>query len=312
MSTEPGVYPMVPQSRLSMGTSGLSEDGVVLSPAARANQRQNGPRFDEVNIEFPIANGVANVETMLIYPINPFEPSNPLARSTNRLAVLLHPWGRMGGHYHDPVLMSLVTTFLRRDFHILSYNSRGVGHSGGSSSLTGLAEAEDLRTLVDHALQQIPSVVEIVLLGYSFGCLPVSLHPPRLNFSMDRPYISPDLVIRHVLLSYPVGVLWALTFFHSDRYTKAVLDLLSSPYADVLVLYGDTDQFTKISKYDAWVSKLRQAAGGDTPGEASSPPRGRLTTQVFHDTDHFWDGGQKREMWGFLAIWLDQGPTSTQ
>jgi len=206
-----------------------------------------------------------------------------------------------------------LTMFLRREFHILCYNSRGVGNSGGSPSWTGLAEAEDLQAIVDHALQEIPAVVEIVLLGYSFGCLPVSLHPPRLTFSMDRPHVNPDLVIRHVLLSYPVSVLWALTFFHTGRYTKALLDLLACSDADVLVIYGDIDQFTKISKYEAWLAKLRQAADGDNTDNtcgADSSPRGKLTEKLVPGADHFWGRGDWiRDMRTTIANWLDHTPS---
>ena len=127
---------------------------------------------------------------------------------------------------------------------------------------------------------------------------------------MDRPHINPNLVIRHVLLSYPVSVLWALTFFHTGRYTKALLDLLACSDADVLVIYGDIDQFTKISKYDAWLAKLRQAAGGDSTCEANSSAQGKLTEKLVPGADHFWGRGHWiREMRTTIANWLDRKPS---
>ncbi|KAF8339543.1 Alpha/Beta hydrolase protein [Cantharellus anzutake] len=194
------------------------------------------------------------------------EPSNPLARSSNRLAVFLHPWGRAGGNSSDPVLLSLVTTFIERDWHIILYNSRGVGHSGGSVSFTAIAESQDLRDVVQYALKEIEQVTEILLLGYSFGTLPVTMHPLRLPFS---PHISPDLTIRHVLLSYPLSVLWFLTFFHSGTYANALKQLLGDPGSDVLVIHGDADQFTKYSKYEAWVEELKRIK--DVQFDASDP-----------------------------------------
>lgn len=65
---------------------------------------------------------------------------------------------------HFSVLLGFLTTFLRRDYHVILYNSRGVGNSGGSSSWTGFPEAQDLQVVVDLALREVEAVDEIVLL----------------------------------------------------------------------------------------------------------------------------------------------------
>lgn len=83
------------------------------------------------------------------------------------------------------------------------------------------------------------------------------MHPVRLVTSPDKPYISPDLSIRHVLISYPLSVLWFLTFFHSGTFMNALKQLIAEPGADVLVIHGDEDQFTKYSKYESLVAELR-------------------------------------------------------
>lgn len=62
------------------------------------------------------------------------------------------------------VLLSFISLFLKRDYHVIVYNSRGVGNSGGSPSLSGLAEVHDLQVVVDLALREIDAVDEIVLL----------------------------------------------------------------------------------------------------------------------------------------------------
>jgi pimeloyl-ACP methyl ester carboxylesterase len=62
------------------------------------------------------------------------------------------------------VLLSFLSTFLRREYHVIAYNSRGVGNSGGSPSWTGFSEANDLQVVVDLALREIEAVDEIVLL----------------------------------------------------------------------------------------------------------------------------------------------------
>jgi len=157
------------------------------------------------------------------------------------------------------------------------YNSRGVGHSGGSISFTAAAESQDLRDVVLHALNEIEQVTEILLLGYSFGTLPVSLHPVRLTNSPDKPQISPDLTIQHVLISYPLSVLWFLTLFHSGTYTNALKQLVAEPGADVLVIHGDADQFTGYSKYEALVKELKPVhfveSNSHMLGLESSPPQ---------------------------------------
>lgn len=62
------------------------------------------------------------------------------------------------------VLLSFVSIFLRREYHVIVYNSRGVGNSGGSASWTGFSEAQDLQVVVDLVLREIEAVDEIVLL----------------------------------------------------------------------------------------------------------------------------------------------------
>ncbi|KAF8318380.1 alpha/beta-hydrolase, partial [Clavulina sp. PMI_390] len=201
------------------------------------------------------------------------------------IAILLHPWSRVGGNAHDPVLLSFLSSFIRRDYHVITYNSRGVGNSSGSPTWTGFGEAEDLQKVVSLALQEIEEVEEIVLLGYSYGSLAVSMHPARpsalfsaANLARNR-HVSPKLRIRHVLLSYPQGVLWLLSFFHSKRYDEALKELINSPGADVLVLYGEHDQFTKKEKYTTWANGLL---------DMTPIPNPKLQIEVVPEADHFW------------------------
>ena len=52
---------------------------------------------------------------------------------------------------------------LELGFHVIRYNSRGVGRSSGWPSFTGTKEGEDLRALVNWALSQIPDVKSVVI-----------------------------------------------------------------------------------------------------------------------------------------------------
>ncbi|KAF8962741.1 hypothetical protein BDZ97DRAFT_1090597 [Flammula alnicola] len=55
----------------------------------------------------------------------------------------------------DPVLMSLLEPLLSHNYHVLSYNSRGVGRSTGRSSFTGFNEVEDLKALTKWAVDSV-------------------------------------------------------------------------------------------------------------------------------------------------------------
>jgi len=80
----------------------------LLVQIARALRKQRGPPFREVTIELPF-NDAGFLETTIVYPNTDAEPSNPLVRSTNAIAILLHPWSRAGGNANDPYVSYLVS-----------------------------------------------------------------------------------------------------------------------------------------------------------------------------------------------------------
>ena len=49
-------------------------------------------------------------------------------------------------------------------YHVLLFNSRGVGKSSGWPSLTGLSEGKDLEELVQWGLGAVPNVKSVVLI----------------------------------------------------------------------------------------------------------------------------------------------------
>lgn len=61
------------------------------------------------------------------------------------------------------MLWSLVEPLLAQNYHVLQYNSRGVGGSSGWPSFTGYKEAEDLKALVQWAMGQISDVRSAVI-----------------------------------------------------------------------------------------------------------------------------------------------------
>ncbi|KDQ14897.1 hypothetical protein BOTBODRAFT_332362 [Botryobasidium botryosum FD-172 SS1] len=180
----------------------------------------------------------------------------------------------------DQVLHSLSNTLLSQGFHVVRFNSRGVGRSTGRASFTGLPEARDLQDVVQWSMNQVPNVGTLALVGYSHGCLPVLLHP-----------LHPQVHTVHILISFPLSPLPLLTAFHSSTYTSALSALTSNPQARVLILYGDRDQFTAVGKYHSWVNAFKansvdcvQVAGGDhfRRGEAGAEMRNTVKEWLNH------------------------------
>jgi len=200
-----------------------------------------------------------------------------------QLAIFCHPWSFLGGRAQDPVLREVVGPFCRHGFSVILLNSRGVGGSTGRASFTGLPEAEDLNEVVGWLMKnQFPALEELVLLGYSHGCIPISHIKP----------LPAPLKTRYVLLSYPLTVLPFITLFNHKTHAAALNSLVkeladtvsssSSPIpSPLLVLYGDHDQFTGIARYEAWVKSLQEL--GNIPSGNTVIADAKVA-----GGDHFW------------------------
>lgn len=116
------------------------------------------------------------------------------------------------------------------------------------------------------------------LQGYSHGSLIASLHP-----------ILPSFKTSHILLSYPLGPRAWLTMFNSSSYNSALRNLVEHPESNVLVIFGDQDEFTSIAKYRVWASEL----GGSN-----------LEIREISNASHFWHGRSGRELQGIVSRWL--------
>ncbi|KAF8591200.1 hypothetical protein K439DRAFT_1402857 [Ramaria rubella] len=205
-----------------------------------------------------------------------FSPSDE-ANVATRLAVFTHPWSPLGGSMHDPVLQVLRPVFLSRGFHVLLYNAR--------FSFTGVSEAEDLKELVMGTMNTLGDQINcVVLLGYSHGSLISSLHP----------LLPPPIKTYHILLSYPMSVRGLITFFRGPTYEAALKNLVQHPGSDILVLYGDHDQFTSVQRYERWLSELE------------SETKGQFNSVMIQGGDHFWRGRAEEEMSNTVAGWLDE------
>lgn len=184
--------------------------------------------------------------------------------------------------------------------HILRYNSRGVGKSTGWPSLTGFREGEDLDGVVRWVMGKFPTLISLVLIvsatlcshqmrdivdsfqGYSHGSLIASV----------QQMLPPPVKTAHVLLSYPLGPRGWLTMFHSNSYTTKLVELVHDENSNVLVIFGDEDEFTSVSKYRIWGEQLQ----GDT--------NGRLELVEITGGTHFWRGEAGEQLESVVQGWL--------
>ncbi|KAF9007605.1 Alpha/Beta hydrolase protein [Cyathus striatus] len=212
-------------------------------------------------------------------------PQSSLTQLQNggQLAVCLHPWSWLGGQKNDPVLLSLEKPLLAHGYHVLRYNSRGVGRSSGSASLTGFAEGQDLEEIVQWAQNRISNVHTVFIIGYSYGSLITSLHP----------VLPAPIKTFHVLLSYPLGPRGMLTLFRSATYQEKLTQLICSENANVLIIFGDHDEFTSASKYREWGRSLEDLSG-----------KGNMKVVEVVGATHFWRGEAGYELGKTVGEWL--------
>lgn len=113
---------------------------------------------------------------------------------------------------YSSVLMSLVEPLLIHNYHVLSYNSRGVGGSTGWSSFTGFNEGEDLKAISRWAIGKFPDVRSLVILVYPLLVLhklfcPIPEVLPRsraiLMVLWSHLYTRSFLPFRHRIYFYP-------------------------------------------------------------------------------------------------------------
>lgn len=98
---------------------------------------------------------------------------------------------------------------------------------------------------------------------------------------------------RYILVSYPLDVVWLLTFFGGRRFRRALERAAS---ADMLLIQGTRDQFTKAEvrarsqSYKAWSDDMRSRFARVTAVDAAG--------------DHFWRGGAMRVLFDTVRSWV--------
>lgn len=82
--------------------------------------------------------------------------------------------------------------------------------------------------------------------------------------------------------------------FRTSRYQTQLEGLLKGDRSNLLVVYGDRDEFTSISSYKVWVEQLEKAASSSD----------RLHIVEIPNASHFWHGHTGLELGRVLRGWL--------
>ncbi len=77
--------------------------------------------------------------------------------------------------------------------------------------------------------------------------------------------------------------------FNSSSYNATLHQLVQHPDSNVLVIFGDQDEFTSIEKYRTWASEL----GGSN-----------LEIREIPQASHFWRGRSGPELEAIVSKWL--------
>ncbi|KAJ2517853.1 hypothetical protein H4217_003690 [Coemansia sp. RSA 1939] len=183
--------------------------------------------------------------------------------------VYVHPYPPLGGQFRNNVIYELRSRLDQRAAVSVALNLRGAGGSGGKTSWTGLAEREDICSVLDmlrarrlllHPLRHSAADRRLVLLRMQAR----GLLPPDADVdSMDS--VPLPLVSRTLLCGYSYGSVIASSVSPAD-YAPLGIDFayISFPYSVLwlLVLYKRSWYLAHISATvaDAAVAFVKQQA----------------------------------------------------
>ncbi|EGF76841.1 hypothetical protein BATDEDRAFT_92264 [Batrachochytrium dendrobatidis JAM81] len=176
--------------------------------------------------------------------------------------VLAHPYGPLGGDMKNYIVEALFGLFSSMGYTTLRFNFRGVGGSTGRTSFRGLGEIEDVVTVCNYVLtctHCLEPPTKLILCGYSYGSVATGAAASQI------PQVSAV-----VSVSYPAGVLWALTLGHQKKHISA---LQSTPDTiQKFFITGSKDNYTSEASFMQFVTNIPN-------------PK---TVVVVPDADHFW------------------------
>lgn len=87
-----------------------------------------------------------------------------------------------------------------------------------------------------------------------------------------------------------------LTLFRNNTFASALSSLIQDSLSNILLVFGDQDEFTGEANYDGWIKQLQKEAEGDG--------KGQLKVVKIAGASHFWSGEAGRQLGQTLASWL--------
>lgn len=114
----------------------------------------------------------------------------------------------------------------------------------------------------------------------------------------------------HILISYPLGPRSYLTLFRSSTYASKLQELIRSQDSNVLIIYGDQDEFTSAKSYEGWAKELvelRKDASREqsqTSGHNLEQGQRGLTLLCRSGASHFWRGRHGVWLSEVIGKWL--------
>lgn len=84
-----------------------------------------------------------------------------------------------------------------------------------------------------------------------------------------------------------------MTLFHTNTYIAKLRELVREPRANVLVVFGDHDEFTSASNYETWGRELEHGS-----------ERGNLRVISVPNGSHFWRGQSGQVLEEVIQEWL--------
>jgi alpha/beta superfamily hydrolase len=85
--------------------------------------------------------------------------------------------------------------------------------------------------------------------------------------------------------------------FHSSQYAAALQALSQDSQADIFIAYGTRDDFTSVSKLDAWAA--------DWSNAAREQGAAQIRVVRVENATHFWVGEARDELHRLFFAWLD-------
>lgn len=171
------------------------------------------------------------------------------AENSHKLVILAH-----GFAYTLYGQAKYIQLFRSRGYHVLLYDHRGHGRSGGRGASFGYYEKYDLKAVVDWAYRKVGPATTIGTMGESYGAGIVLLHgaiDPRISFIVaDSPWSSlPELLKYHLQKDYhlpafpflPLANVLATVFIGMSFDSSIPLYEMKDIQTPVFLIHGSAD-----------------------------------------------------------------------